>query len=140
MLTRLERCVLAHLPVWAADEATLIAKEEAEGGVSERRFDLPTFTARVAEDPSAVAKDPASGELRHPNLDEMGVLLEQQVERGFAARDDFEDGKWGWRMTEAGLAELVAPVEHAEDLPSGPAMIDLHPARIKPATQGSVGA
>jgi hypothetical protein len=121
-LTNIERRVLAHLPVWHADEAWLV---ENEGGpdVSIRSYSLPDFTARLAQD--------ASTKVQGRSLTEAECLQTLQVlaSRGFAEERD------GWRMTQAGFETLTGPSE-AEDQVPGPVQVDLNPA----VAESSMGA
>jgi hypothetical protein len=112
VLTDLGRRVLAHLPVWSANEKQLI-KDEGGADVSVRSYTLPEFTERLAEDASL-----------NPPLTEAAVLesLAGLQAAGLASVDG-ED----WRMTQLGYEALVAPVEEEAQNP-GAVVVDLNPA------------
>jgi hypothetical protein len=113
------RRVLAHLPVWAADED---AHVEAEGGpgVSVRAYPLLELTARLDEDPST------------PDMDRDGVavILAELATVGLC-----EEGTDGWRMTQAGYEALVDPTPPADQLP-GSAFVDLNPGHPVSSAKG----
>ena len=121
MLTDLGRRTLGHLPVWAEDEDALV---EAEGGpeASIRSYDLPSFTARLAEDPFT----PDLGET------EVATVLNTLCEAGLATVDE-ESGHY--RMTQAGFDALHAPREDYEGEP-GAVFMDLAPAVAKASAIG----
>lgn len=112
VLTDLGRRVLAHLPVWSANEKKLLS-EEGGADVSVRSYTLPEFTERLAEDASLA-----------PSLTEAATLesLTALQAAGLASVDG-ED----WRMTELGYEALVAPVEEETQEP-GAVVVDLNPA------------
>lgn len=111
-LSYVGRRVLAHLPVWHADEPWLI---EQEGGpeVSIRSYSLPELTARLLEDEST------------PDMDEgqVGLVLSELAKAGLCEDRD------GWRMTEAGYEALVDPTPPQDQEP-GPAFLHLNPGRL----------
>ena len=113
-LSYVGRRVLAHLPVWAEDEAAHI---EAEGGPEEsvRAYSLPDLTSRLLEDGAT------------PNMaeDVVATILEELAGAGLC-----EETADGWKMTQLGFEVLTDPTPPENQTP-GPAFIDLQPARIE---------
>ena len=112
-LSYVGRRVLAHLPVWAEDEAAHI---EAEGGVenSIRAYSLAALTVRLGEDQSC------------PRLDE--AALEQQL-RELAGVNFCVEAEDGWRMTQAGFEFLTDPTEKGDpNREPEPAIVNLNPS------------
>jgi hypothetical protein len=125
-LTALGRRVLAHLPDWAEDEAAFV---EMEGGpeVSIRSYDLPTFTARLAEDIHTRIDDPP----RPLTEDECKTMLDGLVTAKLASHRGGQ-----WRMTKHGRESLIAP-EGKEDQVLGPVVLDLAPAQATTDAQAT---
>ena len=118
-LTDLGRRVLAHLPVWTADEKGLV---ESEGGadVSVRAYTLEEFTARLDED----ASTPATSE------DDVLVSLEALADAGLA-----KEVSGAWKMTKLGYEALIAPVEDEAQEP-GVVIVAVNPAQADAAAIG----
>lgn len=118
-LTDLGRRVLAHLPVWAADEKALV---ESEGGaaVSIRAYTLAEFTARLDED----ASTPATSEA------DVLVSLGALADAGLA-----KEVSGAWNMTKLGYEALVAPVDGEAQEP-GDVIVAVNPAQADAAAIG----
>lgn len=101
--------VLAHLPPWTDDEEALLREE---GPNSIRAYQLDTFAARLAEDPSTPAMSEA----------EVAAYL-----KALASRHHAVLGVDGWRMTEAGFRFLTAPDQVRQHETA--ATIHLNPAK-----------
>jgi hypothetical protein len=83
-----ERRVLGHLPVWAADEEAFRA---AEGEGSIRAYSLQDFTARLAQDPCIPQR----------SEEQVQAFLSNLAAKGLASEIE-----GSWSMTEAGLKAL----------------------------------
>lgn len=116
-LNDLERKIVGHLPVWAADEE---AHVEAEGGpdASVRCYTLVQLHERLLEDVS----------IQPPlELGALAVALAELVRMGLVSRDGTGDEPATFRMTEQGFGALHAPVEE-QDQVVGAVTIALNPA------------
>jgi hypothetical protein len=85
----IERRVLGHLPVWAADEEAFV-QAELDGGAKEsiRSYSVGELTARLLDDKSIPAR----------SEDQVAAFLESLQEKDLAVETD---GRWG--MTKAGV-------------------------------------
>lgn len=115
-LSYVGRRVLAHLPVWAADEA---AHVEAEGGPEQsiRAYSLEALHERLAEDQ---ATPDMEGEQLVRIIDEL------------AAQGLCEPSPDGFRMTQKGFEVLTDPTEpEGQSQNIGSAFVELHPAEVQ---------
>lgn len=115
-LNDLERKIVGHLPVWAADEQ---AHVEAEGGPenSVRCYTLQELHERLLEDVSI--RPPLSAE-------GLALALGELARMGLVSRDG-SGVRPTFRMTEAGFEALHEPVDEADQV-VGAVTIALNPA------------
>lgn len=128
-LSYVGRRVLAHLPVWAEDEAALI---EAEGGEehSVRSYTLEDLTERLLKDGATPDMDaPKVGEIL-AELAAVGLCETEQREVPAAEEGEAPSEVPAWRMTQLGLEVLTDPTPPENQTP-GPAFLDLQPAQIE---------
>lgn len=137
-LSYVGRRVLAHLPVWAEDEAALI---EAEGGPekSVRSYTLEELTDRLLKDGATPDMDAAKVSEILDELSAAGLCETEQREVPPAEEGEAPSEVPAWRMTQVGLEVLVDPTPPENQTP-GPAFLDLQPAQIMSSATTEVTA
>lgn len=137
-LSYVGRRVLAHLPVWAEDEAAHIA---AEGGpdVSIRSYTLEDLTDRLLKDGATPDMDVHKVEAILTELAGQGLCETEQREVPPREEGEAPSEVPAWRMTKVGLEVLTDPTPPKDQTP-GPAFIDLQPAQIESSATTEVQA
>lgn len=137
-LTPLLRRVLGSLPVWHEDEASVIAHENEEHGLSVRSHNLDEMHKEMFLNPHAQVADDDADSTRPMTRDEVRRCLDWCVENGYASAEVkvpplVADGETvtpveHWKMTQEGFEEIHRPEAPPENVVPGPVKIEVDPA------------